>query len=89
MNMYKVYNLPIQHPVLQKTVYYSVESEYLVLSSYGNYATLWSECNMLTSVYTRRPMYQFYTALDSTGNVSWCLHFVNDADKLKETVIMW
>ena len=46
-----------------------MESEYLVLTYYGYYATLWTECDMLTFVYTRGPMCQFYTALDSTGTI--------------------
>ena len=43
MNVYKVYNLLILHPVLQKTLQYSVEGKYLLFSSDGGYATLPSE----------------------------------------------
>ena len=40
MNVYKVYNLPVLHLVLYKTFWYSVEGEYLVLSSDSEYASM-------------------------------------------------
>ena len=40
MNVYKVCNLPILNPVLQKNLLTFCRNEYLVLSPYGNYATL-------------------------------------------------
>ena len=49
INVYEVYNLLILHPVLQKTFHYSVEGEYLTISSNSNYATLPSQYDMLTS----------------------------------------
>ena len=39
--VYKVYNLPILHPILQKKKFcYSVEGENLALSSDGDYTSL-------------------------------------------------
>ena len=59
MNVYKGYNLLIFHPVLQKTCHYSLEGEYLALSSDGDYATLLLEHDILIFVFTRGQMCQF------------------------------
>ena len=40
MNVYKVYNLPILHPTLQKTFCYSVAGQYVALSSDSDYVTI-------------------------------------------------
>ena len=82
MNVYKFYNLPILHPVFQNFFWYSVEGEYIALSSDGDYVTLLSEWDMLTCVFTRGHTCQFDTAEDPTKKVSWCLYtlFVNDAE---------
>ena len=48
MNVKKVYNLPILHLALWKTFHYSLGTEYLELSSDGDYATIPSEHGMPT-----------------------------------------
>ena len=53
INVYKVSNLPILHPALQKTFLFLVEGEKLAFSSDGACATIPSECDMLTSMFTR------------------------------------
>ena len=81
MNVYKVYNLLILHPALQRTFHYSVEGEYLALSCSDIYATMPSESDMLTCETTKGHIYQFHPALYSIEqNISWCLYtlFIND-----------
>ena len=46
MNVYKAYNLSILHIVPQKAFYYSLEGEYLALSSDSHYVTIPSECDI-------------------------------------------
>ena len=62
--------------------HYSVEGEYLALTSDGDYATIPVEYDMLACVFTREHMCQIHTALYPTENVSWCLYvlFINDAE---------
>ena len=64
----------------------SIEGEYLTLSSDSDYATLLSEQDMLTCVFTKGHICQFDTALYPTEKVSWCLYtfFVNDTDRIKK-----
>ena len=56
MNVYKAYNLLILHLALENTFYYPVEGEYLALSSDDDYASIPSEHDMLTCVFTRGHM---------------------------------
>ena len=83
VNLYKVNNLPILHPILQNTFWYSIEGYYLTLSCGSNYATLSSEWDMLTCVFNRGHMFKFDTALYPTEKVPWCLYtlLVNDAER--------
>ena len=43
MTLYKVYNLPVYHPNLEKSLQYNLERNYLAISKDGNYATIPSE----------------------------------------------
>ena len=70
MNGNKVYNLFILHPTLQNTFHYSAEGEYMVLLSDDDYATIPSEYDMFTCVFTRVHRCQFDTALFPTEKVS-------------------
>ena len=78
-NMYKVYNFPILHPVLQKTFWYSVEVEYLPLTSNSNYVASHQSETCLPA-YLHRD-----TALYPTEKVSWCLYtlFLNDIEQIR------
>ena len=80
--MYQVVNLPILHSALQNIFHYSVKCEYLALSSDGDYATIPSECDMLTCIFTRGHICQFSMTFYATENVSLYLYtlFVNDAE---------
>ena len=62
MNMFKVYNLPILHPALQKNFQYTIEDKYIGISSDSDYATLLSECDMFTCAFNKGHMCQFDTA---------------------------
>ena len=70
----KVYNWAILHPTLKNSFQYSIDGEYLALSSDSNYATLLSEQDMLTCVSTRSHMHQVDMSLYPTEKVSWCLY---------------
>ena len=58
--------------MLQKTFCYSVKADYLILSSHGEYATVPSECDMLTCVFTKEHICEFDTVLSPTEKVFWC-----------------
>ena len=89
--MCQVCNLPIMHPTLLKTVHYSVEDEYLTLSSDGDSTTISLENDMVTCIVTRGNICQFSTALYLTDKFSWCLYmlFVNDTEQLKMNCKLW
>ena len=53
MNMYKVYNLPLSHPILHKTFQYFIGGEYLTFLSNGDYATPLSDWDMLACVFIK------------------------------------
>ena len=80
INVYNFYYLPILNLLLQQTFCYSFEGEYQALLFDGDFATIPSECDMLTYMFIRGHMCQFDTALYPTQKVSWCLYalFVND-----------
>ena len=56
MNVYKVYNMHILHPVLQNTFQYYIEGENPALSLDDDNATLPSQKYMLTYVFTEGHM---------------------------------
>ena len=57
-NVYKAYNLPILHPMLKKTVQYSVKGEYLAHSCNSCYVTISSEHDVLICLFTKEHMCQ-------------------------------
>ena len=68
-NVYKVYSLPILHPILQKVFEYLLEEEYLAFSIDDDYAIIPSGHAILTCIFTKRHMCQLDTALYPTENL--------------------
>ena len=49
MNIYKMHNSSILHPILQMIFQYSLEVEYLAVTTYGDYITICSGHDVLIS----------------------------------------
>ena len=79
MNIYKVNNFPILHPILQKAFQHSLVEECPALSSDGDYANVPSDLDVLTCVFTKAHMCRLDTALYPTEKIMCCLYtfFIN------------
>ena len=86
MNIYKVYNLPILHPKLQKCFQCTLEGEYLTISSYGDHATLHSTQNVIVCTFTKGHMCQVDIVLYPVAWVTQCIYtlFTNSAQQIKK-----
>ena len=70
MDVYKAYNLPVLHPLLQKAFQYLLEGEYLALSSDSYYATIQYEHDFLICVLTKGHMSQLNTTVYPKKTIS-------------------
>ena len=81
MTMSNVHNLailPMLHPTLWKTFHFSLESEYLALSSNVAYTIIPSECAMQTSVFTEGHVLIWYCIISHwKGFIVFYTLFVN------------
>ena len=85
MNVFKVSSIPLLHFILQKAFQYSLEGEYLALSSSNDYATIPSEHDVLAIVFSKEHRWHLHTALYPTEKITWWLNalFVSNAEQIK------
>ena len=73
MNVYKVHNLPLVHPVLNISVTYELEGKYLAVEYKGNYVSLPDEGDLTVSLFTRGGLYKMNQAMYPSNKVDWCI----------------
>ena len=76
MSVYDIYSLPILQYVLKKTFQYSIEGEFLTLSSNGDYFITPSEYDVLICVLIKGHVCQLDTTLNITEKISLHRHFL-------------
>ena len=80
MNLYKVHNLPMLHPVLNIQATYILEGTYLAVLVHGLYAAIPNEMDIRICMATKGYICILNSALYPVDRIQWCLYalFIND-----------
>ena len=73
MTLYKVYNLPVYHPKLEKSLQYNLEGNYLAIPRDRNYVTIPSEAEFVEYTVAQGHFCNIKNALYHVKNSDWCL----------------
>ena len=71
--LYKVYNLPVYHPNLEKSLQYNLEGNYLAITKDGNYVIIPSEAEFVECTIAQGHFCNIRNALYHVTNSDWCL----------------
>ena len=90
MNLYRVYNLPMLHPVLHVHVQYEVENTYLATVMDGMFITLPTALDVRLCLMTNGHLCMFKQALYPVEQMNWCIYalFINDEKQIKRNCIL-
>ena len=90
MNLYKVYNLPILHPILHVHVQYELESSYLATIMDGMFNTLPTALDVKLCLMTNRHLCMFKQVLYPVEQKNWCIYalFINDEKQIERNCIL-
>ena len=90
MNLYKVHNLPMLHPMLQMHVQYEIEGPYLATLMDSMFITLPTAMDVRLCLMTKGHLCMFDQALYPVDNTNWCIYalFINDINKIKKNCIL-
>ena len=80
MNLYKVYNLPMLHPVLHVHAQYEIENTYLAPVMDGMFITLPTALDVRLCLMMNGHLCMFKQALLPVEQTNWCIYalFIND-----------
>ena len=84
MNLYKVYNLPILHPMLHVHAQYEIENLYLATVMDGMFITLPTALDVKLCLMTNGHLCMFKQALYPVEQTNWCIYalFINDEKQI-------
>lgn len=84
MNLYKVHNLPMLHPVLNIQATYILEGTYLAVLVHGLYAAIPNEMDIKICMATQGYLCILNSALYPVSQIQWCLYalFINDPTRI-------
>ena len=90
MNLYKVHNLPMLHPVLHVHVQYEVENTYLATVMDGMFITLPTALDVRLCLMTNGHLCMFKQALYPVEQTNWCIYalFINDEKQIERNCIL-
>ena len=90
MDLYKVYNLPMLHPVLHVHVQYELESSYLATVMDGMFITLPAALDVKLCLMTNRHLCRFNQALYLMEQTNWCIYalFINDEEQIESNCVL-
>ena len=85
MNLYKVYNLPMLHPILHVHAQYELESSYLATVMDGMFITLPTALDVKLCLMTNGHLRMFNQALYPVEQTNWCIYalFINDEEQIE------
>ena len=89
MNLYKVHNLPLLHPVLQIEVTYDLEGEYFTTLMQGIYMALPDTTNIKRCIVSQGHLSMFDQVMYPVDTTPWCIYaiFTNNLPKIRKHVI--
>ena len=84
MNLYKVHNLPMLHPVLNVHAQYELEGTYLATMMEGMFISLPTALDVKLCLITNGHLCMFNQALYPMKCTKWCIYdlFVNDKNQI-------
>ena len=90
MNLYRVYNLPMLHPILHVHVQYEVENTYLATVMDGMFITLPTALDVRLCLMTNGHLCMFKQALYPVEQTNWCIYalFINDEKQIERNCIL-
>ena len=90
MNLYKVYNLPMLHPVLHVHAQYEIENTYLATIMDGMFITLPTALDVRLCLMTNGHLCMFKQALYPMEQMNWCIYalFINDEKQIERNCIL-
>ena len=90
MNLYKVYNLPMLHPMLHVHAQYEIENPYLATVMDGMFITLPIALDVRLCLMTNGHLCMFQQALYPMEQTNWCIYalFINDEKQIERNCIL-
>ena len=90
MNLYKVYNLPMLHPVLHVHAQYKIENLYLATVMDGMFITLPTALDVKLCLITNGHLCMFKQALYPVEQMNWCIYalFIGDEELIRRNCIL-
>ena len=90
INLYKVYNLPMLHPILHVQVQYELESSYVATVMDGMFITLPTTLDVKLCLMTNGHLCMFGQALYPMEQTNWCIYalFINDEKQIERNCIL-
>ena len=90
MNLYKVHNLPIIHPILHVHAQYEIEGSYTATVMDGMFITLPTALDVGLCLMTNGHLCMFSQVLYPVEHTSWCIYalFINDKEQIEKNCLL-
>ena len=90
MNLYKVHNVPMLHPILNMHAQYELEGTYLATMMEGMFISLPTALDIKLCLNTNGHLCMFNQALYPVECTKWCIYalFINDKDQIKRNCFL-
>ena len=90
MNLYKVYNLLMLHPILHVHAQYELESSYLAIIMDGIFITLPTALDVRFCLMTNGHLCMFNQVLYPMEQMNWCVYtlFINNEEQIERNCIL-
>ena len=87
MNLFKIYNLPIYHPDIGKSLQYQIEGMNFAVTKDNKYATMLTDTEFLTCTLAEGHFCDLNTGLYHVDTNQWCVTalFFKDDDKISKS----
>ena len=86
LNLYRIHNLPMLHPILHVHAQYELESSYIATVMDGMYVTLPTALDVRLCLMTNGHLCMFNQALYPVEHTNWCVYalFINDEKRIEK-----
>ena len=90
MNLYKIYNLPMLHPILHVHAQYELEISYIATVMDGMFVTLPTALDVRLCLMTNGHLCMFKQTLYPVEQMDWCVYalFINDEDRIEKNCVL-
>ena len=90
MNLYKIYNLPMLHPILHVHVQYELESSYIATIMDGMFIMLPTALDVRLCLMTNGHLCMFNQALYPVEQMNWCVYalLINNEDQIEKNCVL-